>query len=683
MHLPTHAETFEAAFADAMPAIAAVASMNPLAIRHPIDGRNRSTIGRHPVAACAVTIVSSREAMNRRRTAFSMRFITSTSPRFVASIVRLLVMCCFPVLGARAAGPQSAEVDLTGRWYFALDPLDRGEQLGWQKPEPTWAGDKAHTGAGWDAVDVPHDFLSDPRYGFTGVAWYRRSFEVSAHVPADAVWRLHFDQVSQRCRIWINGEPVGAHEGGYTPFEFTVTKQARPGRQNLLVVAVDNRIHARSLPGARSGGTGSAQLFPWLNYGGILGRVILTGTPPVYIVRQQIDAAPDLMHGSASYAVSVTVRNDTALAQPAEVAVTIQDGVRVKGGVTLPPQSEQVVTLRGELPREHVKLWSLDSQPLFVARTDVRSGGREHAIEDTFGIRAIAVRDGRLLLNERPIRVAGANRARGHPHFGGFDPDAAVQRDMELMKAAGLRFARLQHTPPQRNLLDWADRNGMLLILEVGVWGYPAADLGSAELRQQFEAEMRELITSAANHPSVVGWSVGNEYESWTPEGIAWTRDMVAFVKSVDPTRVVTFAAIGNALRRLHDDGAPSGAHAFDYVDLICTNIYFPPEQAGEYLDPVHAHWPTKPVLMTEFGLRADQKSEASRIAHFDQMLAVVRARPWMCGMSYWSFNDYASHYPGTGADGYRRWGLVDEFRRPRELYDHVRQTVGHGIEPP
>ncbi|WP_438481323.1 hypothetical protein [Oleiharenicola lentus] len=102
----------------------------------------------------------------------------------------------------------------------------------------------------------------------------------------------------------------------------------------------------------------------------------------------------------------------------------------------------------------------------------------------------------------------------------------------------------------------------------------------------------------------------------------------------------------------------------------------------ARYLDPVHMRWPKKSVFISEFGLRIDKvKSEQVRIDHFDKMLALARARPWICGLSFWSFNDYASRYPGSGPDGYRRWGLVDEYRNARALYHHVAKTVANGLD--
>jgi beta-glucuronidase len=589
-------------------------------------------------------------------------------------ILRIFVVCCSLLTAVRSVAAEKA-VELNGPWTFALDPLDRGEQLGWHKPPADWTGERAAPAGGWDEVAVPHDFLSDPRYEFTGVGWYRRSFVVPEGAPAEWIWRLMFASVFQRCRVWLNGELLGTHEGGYTPFEFLLGPSLRRGRQNFLVVAVDNRVGLRDLPGARTGTTPTAQVYPWLNYGGIVGAVRLVGHPPVFIAQQNIRTTPDLKAGTAAVSARVRVHNATTEPRAARVAVVLSSGQRAEREAIVAARSEEWIDLALTMPRTDVKLWSLDEQPLYTARATVAASGAEHAREDTFGIRHLEVRDAKFFLNGKPVRMAGANRARGHPVHGGLDPDAAVALDMEMMKAAGLRFARLQHTAPGRNLLDWADRQGMLLILEVGVWGSYAADLASTELQARYQAEMRELIALAENSPSVVGWSLGNEYETWTPQGVAWTREMAKFVKALDPTRPVTTPALGVALRRLTTD--PVTEHAFDHVDIISANLYSAATDVPGLVDPLHVRWPNKPVFITEFGLRFDRvKSEQERIAQFDAYLDLVRARSWICGLSYWTFNDYRSRYPGTGLDGFRRWGMVDEHRKPRALYEHVKRRL-------
>ncbi len=609
--------------------------------------------------------------------AFAKEFVLAPVTRLGFALKFFFVRLSFcAALGVGASAEVTLDLGGDG-WNFAVDPTDRGESTRWHEPDASWDGRKAHPRGGWDEVHVPHDFLTDPRYAYTGVAWYRRSFAVPADAADGRAWRLQFDTVFQRCRVWLNGRLVGTHEGGYTPFEFVVTPFLQAGRQNLLVVAVDSRVKFRALPGARSGTSANAGQYPWLNYGGILGGVRLLGHEPVWIAGQKIETQTE--GDTWRLKVRVDVRNSTTAARRGRVTVKIAGlPAELSGDYSVAAGGQASVWLDAALPRGSVRTWELAAPALYESRACIDHHATPHVAQ--FGFRTIAVRDGQLQLNGRALRWAGANRARGHPRFGGIDPDELVEQDLQLMKDAGLVFARIQHTAPGRNLLELADRHGMLLVLEVGMWGYVSADQASPELRAQFEAEMRELVALAQNHPSVIGWSLGNEYESWTPEGVAWTRDMARFVKSLDATRPVTFAALGAALRRLRN-GEGQGEHAFDYVDYLSVNFYLPPEELPAFLDPVHARWPGKPVALTEFGLRADRvKNEAERVRHLDAMLAQVATRPWICGLSFWAFNDYASRYPGTGDDGYRRWGLVDEQRQPRELYRHAAQQLAGGL---
>lgn len=606
----------------------------------------------------------------------------------MTSFSRCLFFClawiCASVAVARAT---ETVLDLSGPWRFALDPLARGEAVGWTLPEGKGvAEDKV--AAGWDTVVVPHDFLSDPRYAATGIGWYRRSFAAPAAKEGEAPrrWRLRFDAVYRHCRVWLNGRFVGSHEGGYTPFELDVTQALAPGSGNLVVVEVDNRIAFRTLPGVRTGSGANAQQFPWLNYGGILGGVRLLSSDQVWLRRQKIETR--FADGGSRIAVKALVRNDGASSRVLGVTVRLENeqgtplGRPLAGTLELSAGEEKELTLEGFVPEGAYARWELERPSLYrsaVSVSDSRDGAKLDELSSPFGFREIRISDSRFLLNGSPVHLAGANRARGHPDSGGVDTDAHVREDLNLMKAAGLRLARLQHTPPGENLLGWADRNGMLLILEVGMWGYVSPDQASEELRSRFRAEMTELIALAQNHPSVVGWSLGNEYESWTPEGVAWTRDMARYVKNLDSTRPITFAALGKALREL-GRSKPGDEHAFDHVDFVSLNLYFKPQDMPGFVDPVHARWPGKPVFVSEFGLMASKvKSEQERCDHFDRMLELVADRPWICGLSFWSFNDYASRYPGTGPDGYRRWGLVDEHRKPRALYRHVAEKLGNG----
>ncbi|MEM8945906.1 MAG: glycoside hydrolase family 2 TIM barrel-domain containing protein [Planctomycetota bacterium] len=577
---------------------------------------------------------------------------------------------------------QHQVIDLNGDWYFALDPVDEGEQYGWNSVPENWDGMAPIASEKWDTVTVPHDFLSDPRYEWTGTVWYRKSIQVPDGGD-EAVYRLQFERVATKCDVWVNGKKMGSHQGAYTPFELDISQVVRPGRYNHLAISVSNRREIGDIPGPRLATDSHNQIVAWLNYGGILAPARLAISSPVYVVNQKVDANPVLPEGSAELTITALLRNGSskpksvkvgcAVSRDGEPSKAIQNGIPQQI-IEINAKDQVSVEFRCALAKENVDLWSPDTPELYISKISVASeGGKNHSRSNTFGIRTIEVKGTRLLLNGEQIRLAGANRVEGHPETGALEPPEIVDLDMGLMKRAHLEMHRLQHYPVSQQMLDWADRHGMLIVCEAPCWNLHPAELSDARYRSNFTAQFTEMIQSSWNHPSVIAWSVGNEYESWTAEGVDWTRTFAALAKQLDETRPTTFPAVNHA----PGQDAPSlERRSMHWVDFISLNQYSSVDTAARNLDLIHQRWPNKPVMLTEFGRRIDQVSAEQRIQHFQGMLKVVRDREFVAGMSYWSFNDYRSRYPGTNANGYRPWGIVGPNREPRSLYYTMKQEL-------
>lgn len=574
-----------------------------------------------------------------------------------------------------SAPAHSEETDLTGRWDFALDPLDRGREHQWHLPWGSERADDAGNHRDWDDVEVPHCFTIDKRYeGFIGTAWYRRAFHTDVDPSAHHI-RLRFEGVFYKASVWLNGERLGSHEGGYTPFEFPVTDMLKPGR-NFLVVRVDNRWSRRTIPGARMGDLPRDQVYPWLEYGGITRAVSLIQTGKVYVAKQKIEAEPDLDAGTAKIRVLTWFRNAGDKPEEVRVKWNVKEGqqalVESAGRISLAPESTVRVERVLALEKNQVRLWHFDRPNLYTVETALTAAGAAagETHRERFGIREIRLENGRLFLNDEPIRVGGANRHADHPRYGSIPQPDMLREDLTLLKEGGMELARLSHNPTSSGLLDWCDENGMLLIAEPGNWQIPDPLLSDPEVRANFRHQFQSMIERDWNHPSIIGWSVGNEYRSWTQPGDAWTRDMIAFGRSLDSTRPFTFVALGGAANRKNETVHDS----FRHCDFLCFNHYGSPEGLEENLDFLHGKYPEKAILLTEFGKRTEHHTEAERIQYFNRILDVVEPRPYVVGAAWWAFNDYRSRYPGTGLDGYRRWGLVNERRDPRELYFSVQE---------
>ena len=169
---------------------------------------------------------------------------------------------------------------LSGEWYFALDPSDVGQDEGWAEP--------SFDISGWAAVTIPHTrgTMAD-HADYEGIAWYRREFTIPAEAQ-DAHLRLRFDAVFYLAHVWLNGEYLGQHEGGYTPFEFDVSGIAQPGAENIVAVRVDNARTMDRIPATLR----RDWSYDWWNWGGIVRDVSLESTSRAYIASQKVVAVP-------------------------------------------------------------------------------------------------------------------------------------------------------------------------------------------------------------------------------------------------------------------------------------------------------------------------------------------------------------------------------------------------------
>jgi len=573
----------------------------------------------------------------------------------------------FPLLGA---GPPPAttgqRISLNGIWKFTPDYQNAGDVSAWFSA--------SYNDRVWDHVTVPHTWSHDPRFmGFIGAGWYRLHFTPPT-VKAGQHVRLHFGAVFARARVWLNGTLLGSHEGGYTPFEFDIGAALVPGKSNLLVVCADNRWDATSIPGARGGAQPPEQVYAWWDDGGLIRDIALHVTPNIHVAKQKVEARPDLEAGTATVRIRTWVRNASAEAARVRVVSTLaREGqdlpVAAPGAeISVPAGGEGVAEQSFSLSAPHVRLWSIDTPVLYQAMT--RAG--EHTADPVnFGLRRFEVRGEQLLLNGHPIRLAGANWHASHPDWGQDQPASGVIRDLELMKRGGFVFQRLSHYPVSPVILDWADRHGMLLIAEAGNTGWKAGQLVDPAMQAKFRAQHQEMMERDWNHPSIIAWSVGNEFDSDSPEGVRWVQAMQDFTRRIDPTRLVTF--VSNRASKPNLQPAEEGSHL---VDFLCLNTYGGTPQANAAnIDRVHQRYPGKPLLVTEYGLRHDfVDDEAERIDWFRAMLAIFRERPYIAGASIWSFNDYRSRYVGTHPNGWREWGLIAPDRTPRTAYHALRR---------
>lgn len=533
-------------------------------------------------------------------------------------------------------------------------------------------------GAGWtfkttleesETVSVPHCWPAEEKYRrYIGDAIYQRDF-VLPELTAGKIARLHFDAVYDVATVWLNGHRLGTHEGGYTPFEFEVTHLLKPGSNHLLV-EVNNTPTLTSIPAIAT--SQGSQHYPaygaavgegivgWMPYGGIVRPVSLILSAPVYLKNVKIDARPDLKSGDASLSVHAWVHNAGNQKMQVRLEGTAAGLALHFSAKMVIPASDAELVWTGTLPHAH--LWDVHDPFLYEAALQL--AGDDMRVH--FGVREIRVQGTELLLNGRTVHLFGANRVSEDPTEGLRESDTIIERDMKDMLADNMRMMRIAHYPETPALLDFADQHGMLIIPEAGNWNMSAWQMADPLVRSAWQKQMKEMVEQDWNHPSVIAWSVGNEYESFTKDGIDWTRDMRAYTLGIDNTRLITFAS-----RFTGDPSVKTGRdEASQYSDFVSINVY------GNYahtFDHVHELFPDKPIFVTEFGRMGEPEThDPERIKDITTAVEAMKARPWMIGGSLWTWADYRSLHRGTPASGIRYWGVVNLNREHRDSWQVV-----------
>jgi beta-glucuronidase len=339
------------------------------------------------------------------------------------------------------------------------------------------------------------------------------------------------------------------------------------------------------------------------------------------------------------------------------------------------------------------QLWHFDHPHLYrwSAALSTRDGVPLHTAAVTFGIRSVELRGARLYLNGEPVRLVGLTRHADSPAHGLAEPVTAMATDLADLKRLNAVLSRPAHYSQADCILEYADRHGLLLIPELPAWQLTAAQMAQPQMRALARQQLREMITAQANHPSVWAWSVGNEIDSDTPAGHAFVRELIDIAKALDPTRPVSFVS-DRAGWRLSAD-------ATALVDFVMLNAYYgtwhgPKAALEPALNAIHATWPEKPVLISEYGFEPhwerimkpippdlwgyyaippevpsdSEAADRQRQQLIREQMAVYRRKPFIAGAIFWTYQDYRSRSAF-------QMGVVDAWRHRRGSWGVLREA--------
>ena len=415
-------------------------------------------------------------------------------------------------------------VNLNGTWQFEIDAGRNGLESGWAERDGLA-----------DRITVP--FCPESRLSGVGhvdfmpAVWYRRSFDVPAAWQGRRI-RLHFGAVDFDATVWVNGQRVGGHTGGYAPFCFDVTSVANVGGTNTVVVyAEDDTRTGRQPSGKQSPRHGSFGCL-YTRVTGIWQTVWLEAVGTTFIRHHTIQGDP------FSGRVDVCVETDG----PTH-GLRLQAAIQTPGGPVIDEMPLTGPVTHCSLTVPDPVAWAPGNPHLYdVALSIVDGAGQTvDTVAGYVGLRRFEVCGHRLLLNGRPVFLRTVLDQGYYPDGLYTAPtDEALRNDVQLSLDVGFNGARLHQKAFEPRFLYWADALGYLVTGEYGDWG---TDFGKAAAHEAVMGEWPEIVRRGVNHPSLILWTPFNETSGrvrpFKAEHDALLRNVYQLTRGLDPTRPV------------------------------------------------------------------------------------------------------------------------------------------------
>jgi beta-glucuronidase len=572
---------------------------------------------------------------------------------------------------------------LNGLWSFRLDADGVGVDDGWFGG-PLPASREMAVPASFN------DISADPAVrDYFGDIWYQTTVRVPRGWTGERVV-LHFESATHRARVWVGDVEVVRHEGGYTPFEADVTEHVRPGESVRVTALVNNTLSFQSIPpGVIEDTPAGARQRYWhdfFNYAGLHRTVWLYSTPTAHVDDVTVTTGLDGSTGTVQYRV-------TALgAEGHEVAVVLRDadGRDVASGTGA----------EGTLTVDDVHPWAPGDGYLYdLEVTLARDGRTSDSYHQRVGVRTVEVSGTRFLINGEPFYFTGFGKHEDLGVIGKGHNDAFLLRDFELLHWVGANSFRTSHYPYSEDVLDYADRQGIVLIDETaavglnmglggGIFGGQGYQTFSTETinatTQEVHAQaIRELIARDKNHPSVVLWSIANEPESDTEGAEEYFRPLFEVAREADPTRPVGFVNVMLA---------PHGrCRVSQFGDVLMLNRYYGWYVNTGDLPAAELAWEEelrawagdgKPIIITEYGadtlpglhsLGAEPWSEEYQVEYLDMNHRVFDRIDAVVGEQVWNFADFATT-SGIMRVGGNKKGVFTRDRQPKAAAHALRR---------
>ncbi|MFY0601257.1 MAG: hypothetical protein JXR03_16390 [Cyclobacteriaceae bacterium] len=537
-------------------------------------------------------------------------------------------------------GQENRKASLDGDWLFA-DSAQAINQEWANLPVP----------ASWNTFTEYADYIGD--------GWYQTQVALSSEWD-DKRHYLRFDAVYDSADFLLGDTYLGQHIGGYTPIEFDVTDYTDTGQVITITVKTNNEHFVGA----------------WFQWGGINRSVQMFAREDIRLIRQKIEPSVNLESGTSDVRLIVTVENkgDESCSVSIEGDVAELPGIEFNILEEIASGETKTFVSNIELSSEQTRLWHFDDPQLYNLETVLLKNKVGYdTLNDHFGIRQVDIKSDGLYLNGEKVRIMGYNRVHDHRAYGNTEPRHLVRSDIDLMKQSGGNFSRIMHAPCAPELLDYADKAGYLIWAEIPMWQLVyRVPMDSEEDAKNASnlypgTALREMIRRDWNHPSIIGWSPGNELRK---EASLYVKHMRPFVRDLDSTRL--YANIHDAGFKKSENGGYKDLNS-ENVDILFANKYSSDFVKIKNVKTIHEEVPDKPIFYSEFGAGRDES--LNHMVDFEALWDTLGMKPYMIGGAHWTFNDYRSYFKKTPFSQNRDWGIVDIWRNPKKFYSHMREV--------
>ena len=513
------------------------------------------------------------------------------------------------------------------------------------------------------AISLPHTWNAvDGQDGgndyHRGTCWYVTKFQ-KPELEAGSQIYVEFLGASVIADVYLNGEAVAHHEGGYSTFRVNLTDKLQ--EENVLAVALNNADNNYVYP----------QKADFTFYGGLYRMVNLIVVPESHF---ELDYA-----GGNGIAVTPTVECDENRVPTGKASVKVETWVTGNADsvvITITGEDSESKTVavvdehaEATFELEHVHLWDgVDDPYLYYAKAELSSGD---VTETTFGCRSFYTDPEKgFVLNGRVYPLRGVSRHQDRTGAGNALSYEMHKEDMEIIKETGANTIRLAHYQHAQEFYDLCDEYGMVIWAEI-----PYITMHMPNGRANTLSQMEELVVQNYNHPSIVCWGLSNEITAATPvdeDLLENHRLLNDLCHKLDKTRFTTMANVF-----MQETDSP----LLEIPDVNSYNLYFgwylgELEQNDEFFDEYHAKYPDRCIGFSEYGADANPQyqstapthgdySETYQTVYHEHMLKMIEERPYLWATHVWNMFDFAADGRDEGGKhGVNQKGLVTMDRK-------------------